>query len=147
MMKLNRIAIFCVAATLLATQPDEATKRWWTHVGALANDGMEGRDTGSPGYLKAERYVVTQFEKAGLKPAAEKGYLQTVPLRVVRLRTDQSSIELVRKDGVHKLAWLRQITTGARLGLPESLEGDLVFPGRSEEHTAELQSLRHLVCR
>ena len=128
-MRLNRIAIFCVAATLLATEPNEATKRWWAHVVALANDGMEGRDTGSAGYLKAERYVVTQFEKAGLKPAGEKGYLQSVPLRVVRLRTDQSSIELVRTGGVKKLEWLRQISTSARVGLPELLEGDLVFQG------------------
>jgi hypothetical protein len=128
-MKLNRIAIFCVAATLLATEPNEATKRWWAHVVALANDGMEGRDTGSPGYLKAERYVVTQFERAGLKPAGEKEYLQPVPLRVVRLLTDQSSIELVRKDGVHKLAWLRQISTAARTTLPDTLEGDLIFLG------------------
>jgi hypothetical protein len=129
MIKLNRIAICCVSATLLATEPNDATKRWWAHVVALANDGMEGRDTGSPGYLKAEHYVVTQFEKAGLKPAGESGYLQPVPLRVVRLRTDLSSVELVRNDGVKKLEWLRQITTAARVALPESLEGDLVFPG------------------
>src|ERR1039457_2138948 len=75
MIKLNRIAIFCVAAALLATEPNEATKRWWAHVVALANDGMEGRDTGSLGYLKAERYVVAQFEQGGLKPAGENGYL------------------------------------------------------------------------
>lgn len=128
-MKLNRIAVFCVAATLLATEPNEATKRWWAHVVALSNDGMEGRDTGSAGYLKAERYVVTQFEKAGLKSAGEKEYLQPVPLRVVRLLTGRSSIELVRKDGVHKLAWLRQISTAARTTLPDTVEGDLIFPG------------------
>jgi len=129
MMKLNRIAICSVAATLLATQPDEATKRWWAHVVALANDGMEGRDTGSPGYLKAEHYVVAQFEKAGLKPAGEKEYLQPVPLHVVRLLTDRSSMELVRKDGVHKLAWLHQILTAGRTTLPDKVEGDLIFLG------------------
>lgn len=128
-MKLNRIAICCLAATLLATEPNEATKRWWAHVVALANDGMEGRDTGSPGYLKAEKYVVAQFQKSGLKPAGEKGYLQSVPLHVVRLRTDLSSVELVRHDGVKKLEWLRQITTAARTTLPETIEGDLIFLG------------------
>jgi Peptidase family M28 len=132
-MKLNRIAIISLAATLLATEPNDATKRWWSHVVALANDGMEGRDTGSPGYVRAEQYVVAQFEKAGLKPAGEKGYLQTVPLHVVRLRTDQSSVELVRADGPHKLAWLRQISTGARTSLPKSVEGDMVFLGNGPE--------------
>ena len=128
-MKLNRIAICCVAATLLATEPNEATKRWWAHVVALANDRMEGRDTGSNGYLQAERYVIGEFEKAGLKPAGERRFLQPVPLHVVRLLTDQSSVELVRKDGVHKLAWLRQIATAARSTLPDTLEGDLIFLG------------------
>jgi hypothetical protein len=128
-MRLKHFLIPCLGAALFATEPNEATKRWWAHVMALANDGMEGRDTGSEGYRKAERYVIAQFERAGLKPAGEKGYAQPVPLRAIRLKTDQSSIELVRKDGVKKLEWLRQITTAARVGLPESLEADLVFMG------------------
>ena len=73
--------------------------------------------------------MVTQFEKNGLKPAGDKGYLQTVPLHVVRLQTDESKIELVRPSGVTKLHWLRQITTAARAGLPEKLEAPLVFAG------------------
>src|ERR1035437_1840477 len=128
-MKLHRIAIPCLAAALFATEPNDATKRWWAHVVALSNDGMEGRDTGSEGYRKAERYVIAAFERAGLKPAGENGYLQPVPLRVVRFRTDQSSVELVRPGGVKQLEWLRQITTGARAGLPENVEGDLIFLG------------------
>src|SRR3954453_14276922 len=31
---------------------DTAT-RWWSHVEALANDGMEGRNTGSPAHKRA----------------------------------------------------------------------------------------------
>src|ERR1035441_5819875 len=31
--------------------------------------------------------------------------------------------------------------------LQESVSIPALFPGRSEEHTSELQSLRHLVCR
>ena len=128
-MKLHRIALFCVGLALFATQPNDATKRWWAHVVALANDGMEGRDTGSEGYRKAERYVIAQFEKAGLKPAGEKGYAQPVTLHEIRFQAGESSVELVRPDGVTKLQWLRQISVPARLGLPESLEGDLVFLG------------------
>jgi len=128
-MKLKYILILCLGAALFATQPNEATRRWWAHIVALANDDMQGRDTGSEGYRKTEGYVTTQFERAGLKPAGEKGYAQPVPLRVVRLRTDQSSVELVRQDGVQKLEWLRQITTAARTGLPETLDAVLVFLG------------------
>jgi Zn-dependent M28 family amino/carboxypeptidase len=128
-MKLSRIAIFGAAVALFATEPNDATKRWWAHIVALANDGMEGRDTGSEGYRKAERYVIAQFEQAGLKPAGEKGYAQDVALHEVRFQAGESSVELVRPDGATRLQWLRQINVPARLGLPETLEADLVFPG------------------
>lgn len=132
LMTFSRLAIGLLACALLATEPDQATRRWWSHVVALSNDGLEGRDAGSEGYRKAARYVVTQFERAGLKPAGESGYYQSVPLHVVKLRTDQSEIALVRKDGVQKLKWLRQITMTARAGLPEAFEYGLVFAGGDE---------------
>jgi hypothetical protein len=128
-MKLHRIAIFGAALAVFATEPNDATRRWWGHILALANDGMEGRDTGSQGYRNAERYVVSEFEKAGLKPAGEKGYTQSVALHEVRFQAAESSVELVRPDGVTKLQWLRQITVPARLGLPETLAADMVFLG------------------
>ena len=129
-MKLSAaIALSCTALALFATEPNDATKRWWLHVLALSNDGMEGRDTGSDGYLKAERYVIAEFQKAGLKPAGEKGFAQAVPLREVKLQTADSPIELVRPDGVSKLAWMRQISVQARLGLPETIDAEMVFLG------------------
>ena len=128
-MLLRRTLLVALCSTLFATEPNDATKRWWSHVQALANDGLEGRDTGSDGYRKAAQYVVTQFERAGLKAAGENGFYQTVPLHVVRFRADQSDVELVRPDGVTKLHWLRQISAPARVGLPETLQAPLVFAG------------------
>lgn len=136
-MKLSRVLFLPLCFALFATQPNQATKRWWQHVTALANDGMEGRDTGSAGYRRAAQYVVTQFEKAGLKPAGEKGYYQTVPLHVVRLRADESSAAIVRQNGSTKLAWLRQITVPARAGVPERIDAPMIFAG-SERGGADL---------
>ena len=137
-MKLRpRLALFSTALALLATEPNDATRRWWAHIVALANDGMEGRDTGSEGYRKAERYVTTEFEKAGLLPAGDKGYTQPVALHEVRFQAAESSVELVRSDGVTKLQWLRQISVPARVGLPETLDADLVFPGDGPAAGAE----------
>lgn len=129
LMKLHRLAALGLCCAVFATEPNDATKRWWSHVVALANDGMEGRDTGTAAYRRAAAYVVTQFEKAGLKPAGEKGYYQTVPLRVVRFQADRSSVELVRATGSTELQWLRQISTTARPGLPETLEAPMIFAG------------------
>ena len=139
---LPRLALFCIAVALFATEPNDATKRWWSHVVALANDGMEGRDTGSEGYRKAERYVTAEFEKAGLKPAGEKGYAQPVALHEVRFQPAESTVELVRPDGVTRLEWLRQINVQARLGSPEALDAELVFPGDGPAAGAAALDLR-----
>ncbi|HYW46943.1 MAG TPA: M28 family peptidase [Bryobacteraceae bacterium] len=133
-MNLRRLAIIALCGALFATEPDQATRRWWSHVVALANDGLQGRDTGSEGYRQAARYVVTEFQRAGLEPAGESGYYQPVPLHSVRLDTEKSEIQLVRKDGAARLQWLRQITMTARAGLPDTLDAPLVFTGSDADN-------------
>src|SRR3954452_11358540 len=47
----------------------------------LSSDLLEGRGTGARGGDVAGRYIASQFELAGLKPAGDKGsYLQRVPM-------------------------------------------------------------------
>lgn len=127
-MKWLRTAAVCACCTVFAADSGDRS-RWWSHVEALANDNLKGRDTGSEGYRQAARYVVTQFERAGLKPAGTSGYYQPVPLHEVKFRADQSEIELVRKDGTEKLQWLRQVTVPAALDAPESIDAGLFFRG------------------
>ncbi len=123
------LASLLLTAGLAATEPTPATQRWWSHVRALANDGMEGRDTGSAGYLKAAQYVVSQFERNGVKPAGTGGYYQNVPLHVVRLRADLSRAELVRGGTTRRLEWLRQIRVGAHTSVPPTVDAPMVFVG------------------
>jgi hypothetical protein len=123
------LAVSALCISLFAVEPNAATKRWWAHVTALSGDDLKGRDTGSEGYKKAAAYVVTEFEKAGLKPAGEHGYYQTVPLHELRFLPEQSAAELVRPAGVTKLRWLHQIALTVRERLPETLEAPLVFVG------------------
>ncbi|HYL79460.1 MAG TPA: M28 family peptidase [Candidatus Acidoferrum sp.] len=42
-------------------------------VGTLAGPEMEGRATGSPGMVRAARYIATAFQRAGLLPAGDGG--------------------------------------------------------------------------
>lgn len=128
-MKTHRLLLLSVAGCLLATEPDNATRRWWTHVQALSNDALQGRDTGSEGYRKAAAYVVEQLGKAGVKPAGENGWYQSVPLRAMRFRADQSEISLVSKGGTRKLQWLREVSLTVRPNLPEAVDAGLVFDG------------------
>lgn len=53
-------------------------KTWWDHVKVIADDSMEGRETGSTGLRKAEAYAVEQLKKAGLEPAGTDGFYQNV---------------------------------------------------------------------
>jgi hypothetical protein len=128
-MRTRRFAFLALACGLFATEPNDATRRWWSHVQALSNDALQGRDTGSEGYRKAAAYVVEQLGRAGVKPAGENVWYQSVPLRVVRFRADQSEIALVNKNGVTKLRWLHQVSVPARMNTPEVVDAGLVFDG------------------
>jgi Zn-dependent M28 family amino/carboxypeptidase len=73
-------------------------KAWWAHIEYLASDQLEGRGTGTEGFAKAATYVTDQFQKAGLQPAGEHGYTQTVDFNVLQLDEKQSSLEIIH-DG------------------------------------------------
>src|SRR3979409_1936234 len=77
----------------------DAATQWWTDVSALADDGMEGRLTGSPGYDRAVQYVNGRREQKGLKPAELKGYLQPVALEQQVVDQDASHALLAAADG------------------------------------------------
>ena len=57
-------------------------KTWWDYVKVLADDNMEGRETGSDGLKRAEAYVVDQLKLAGLEPAGTNGFYQTGEIRI-----------------------------------------------------------------
>jgi len=128
MKRLVAIVACSLAVAAFATEPTPETAAWWAHVRVLAADNMEGRDTGSAGYVRAAKYVVSQFQMASLKPAGTESYFQSVPLHSVELRTRDSSVELIR-NGATRLTWLQQITLAPHAGLPEHLQAPLVFSG------------------
>jgi hypothetical protein len=47
---------------------------------ALAADSMQGRGTGTPGSLKAARFIAARMAAYGLTPAGDSGFYQRVPL-------------------------------------------------------------------
>lgn len=69
------------------------------HITFLADDLLEGRGTGTDGYLIAAKYVVAQLQALGLEPAGDNGtYFQNVPFRHSEPSSDGSSVTL-RRDG------------------------------------------------
>src|SRR5579863_6303262 len=63
---------------------------WWAHVRYLADDQLEGRFTGSPGYRKAADYVAARFKEYGLAPAGTAGYMQPVEFEELKIISMQS---------------------------------------------------------
>ena len=55
--------------------PISTAKSWWDHVKFLADDKLEGRDTGSRGEREAKKYAVEQLKKAGAEPAGRARFL------------------------------------------------------------------------
>src|SRR4051812_35676531 len=47
----------------------------------LAADSLEGRGTGTPGSLKAARFIASRMQALGLSPAGDSGFYQRVPLQ------------------------------------------------------------------
>jgi hypothetical protein len=69
------------AATVAPADPG-SIQRVRADVEFLASDSLEGRDTGSKGYVIAADYVAAQFRAIGLEPAGENGgWFQQVPFR------------------------------------------------------------------
>lgn len=108
----------------------QSADRWWSHVMYLADDSLEGRNTGSVGHKKAAEYVAKQFEAAGLKPAGVgTGYIQPVKFHVQKLLEDQSSLELVRDGKSEPLQLGEDANIGIRGKPAPSVSAPLYFVG------------------
>lgn len=85
-MRLLAAALLVFAATASAQAPStieqDIARRVRADVEFLSSDGLEGRDTGSKGYVIAADYVASQFRAIGLEPGGDKGsWFQQVPFR------------------------------------------------------------------
>ncbi|HEX6375285.1 MAG TPA: M28 family metallopeptidase [Allosphingosinicella sp.] len=65
-------------ATVNSPTPAERAERWWGDVALLADDKMEGRLTGAPGFRRAADHVVARLEEIGLEPAGSEGWFQPI---------------------------------------------------------------------
>jgi hypothetical protein len=68
------------------------------HTKVLADDLLEGRDTGSRGERLAALYITSQLRRLGIPGAAlDGGYRQPVPLRRVTIDTGSTGLTIERK--------------------------------------------------
>jgi len=114
-----------------ADKAGDAAGQWWSDVTALADDGMEGRLTGSPGYDRAAQYLIGRLKQEGLEPAGIKGYLQPVALEQQVVDQDASHALLAAAGGAStalKVGEQILITAGGG-PRPAHIDAPLVFIG------------------
>ncbi|HEV2986225.1 MAG TPA: M20/M25/M40 family metallo-hydrolase [Vicinamibacterales bacterium] len=124
------VAVAVVAG--LGRAPSADDHRWWSHVEALANDGMEGRNTGSPAHKRAADYVAAQFQKAGLEPSgdtASRSYIQPVSFNTRQIVEQRSSLAIVRNGNPEPLKLGEDANFSMRIDPAPSIDAPLVFVG------------------
>jgi len=128
------VTILFVTVTLLAQDVPNPPrqfdgKSWWDHVKVLADDKMEGRETGSPGLKRAEAYVVEQLRQSGVEPAGEDGYFQKVRLVSRSIDENNSGMSLVKDGKAEPLILGEDAFFSTRVDLASEVEAPLVFVG------------------
>lgn len=119
----------CATVPLPPTSQQRAD-RWWGHVTALADDGMEGRLTGTLGYQRAAEYVVEQAQALGLEPAGSEGFFQRIEFEEQFVDHGGSSASLVGGGRETKLDVPGDVIVGRGGGrVPERIDAPLVFVG------------------
>jgi hypothetical protein len=122
------LALLCAPAAPAADLSPEA-ERWWGHVRFLADDALQGRDTGSEGYRRAAAYVTKQLTALGVKPGAGDSYLQELELVSRRLVEERSRLALFRNGREVPLVLGRDAIISPRAGESGTVDAPLVFVG------------------
>ncbi|HKJ02913.1 MAG TPA: M28 family peptidase, partial [Longimicrobiales bacterium] len=142
-------------------------------LGALADDSMMGRRTGSEGAAMAARFVAAELQRYGIEPAGENGYFQPVPLVWVQrngrrraalpsatLDPDTMPPESILPDEVNVVGIIRgtdpvlrdeAVVIGAHfdhVGMGAAVDGDSIYNGADDDGSgtvAVLEIARELV--
>ncbi|HEX8623795.1 MAG TPA: M28 family metallopeptidase [Allosphingosinicella sp.] len=109
-----------------AGSPDFSPESFRSHVVFLADDKLEGRDSGSRGYDLAALYVASRFEALGLRPAGPDGWYQQVPFLESRLAGEPGSLTIGGRRFLHGR---EVVLTPTPDEAPVAVEAPVVFVG------------------
>jgi Zn-dependent M28 family amino/carboxypeptidase len=126
--KLLLIALLTAAACAQSTSHFDG-KSWWDTVKFLADDKLEGRETGSRGEREAQAYIVEQLKSLGIEPAGSNGYYQPVKFVQREIVEKDSSLALIRDGKAQPLTLGEDAFFGTRIDLAPKVEAPLVFVG------------------
>lgn len=130
-LRLCLVSFFLIVTVRAQTEPQQHFdgKSWWGYVKVLADDNMEGRETGSAGLKRAQSYVVDQLKLAGLEPAGTNGFYQPMKFRSSQIIESKSSAALIRDGKLEPLVLGDDAFFGTKAELAPEIEAPLVFVG------------------
>jgi Zn-dependent M28 family amino/carboxypeptidase len=102
---------------------------WWNHVKVLADDKLEGRDTGSRGERAAQAYAVDQLQDAGAVPAGINGFYQPVKFVSRQIVEKDCHLALIRNGNREPLTLGEDAIISTRVMPAPEVEAPLVFVG------------------
>jgi Zn-dependent M28 family amino/carboxypeptidase len=132
--KISFLGLLSVLAFTVFAQQNTVShfdgQSWWADVKFLADDSLEGRDTGSEGLKKAQAFAVEQFQKAGLEPAGADGFYQPVSFKQYELDEEKSSLALLHGNDSKSLSFADDAFFSSRATHESTkLTAPLVFVG------------------
>src|ERR1700680_646521 len=131
-MRLKPLTFLLVVIAVSAaaqTNPHFDGQTWWNHIKVLADDKLEGRDTGSRGERAAQAYAVEQLKSAGAEPAGVNGFYQPVKFVSRQIIEKNCSLTLTRDGKREPLTLGEDAIIGTRVMPAPEVEAPLVFVG------------------
>ena len=113
MRSIGRLGTFLLAAAAAAQTPSPtptfSAAEFRSHVAFLADDLLEGRDTGSRGYAIGAAYVAAQFEGLGLTPGGrevdgKRGWYVPIAFRSAKLGSTPARVTISGPAGTRSWA-------------------------------------------
>src|ERR1700704_3878081 len=120
--------LFAISAAA-QTAPHFDGQTWWNHIKVLADDKLEGRDTGSRGERAAQAYAIEQLKSAGAEPAGVNGFYQPVKFVSRQIVEKDCSLTLIRDGKREPLTLGEDAIIGTRVMPAPDVEAPLVFVG------------------
>jgi Zn-dependent M28 family amino/carboxypeptidase len=126
---ISALILFLTVSSNAQTVSHFNGETWWNHVKVLADDKLEGRDTGSRGEREAQKYVVEQLKKSGAEPAGTNGYYQPVKFVSRQIVEKDCSLALVRDGKRESLVLGEDAIISTRVMPAPEVSAPLVFVG------------------
>jgi Zn-dependent M28 family amino/carboxypeptidase len=123
------LALLLAISATAQTAPYFDGQTWWNHIKFLADDKLEGRDTGSRGEREAQKYAVEQLKDAGAEPAGVNGFYQPVKFVSRQIVEKDCSLTLIRDGKRESLTLGEDAFIATRVMPAPEVEAPLVFVG------------------